>query len=161
MHSIPSLLAVLAFLIAGAPAHAAPSGAEAAADSVWRAVLAEDEEALRAAEEFVALLRAGNLKALAGRLEHGRLRLDWPRGGVPDGLYGPGQARSILADWLAPLKGRELRVWPERVLAEDRRLVLTLRWSPRSPEDLLPARQLVCELGLDGSDWRFLGAVSP
>jgi len=148
------LAAALFFFLAAPKAFPAPP-------PTWEAALEGDADALAAARELVSILDARDLPALARHFPKSRLSLQFLDAGVQKGLYGPLQARALLAAWLEPLEERDPRVSLALLQGEGGHLSLLFQWPPRLPEDLSPLRQLVCEVGYGPRGWVLEEAVSP
>ncbi len=127
----------------------------------WHQALRGDESALSAALELESLLSDGDLTGLARHFPTDRLRLMLLEAGVEDGLYGHDQARALLAAWLHPLDRRVLRVSVVDHGDDGSHLSMLFLWTPSSPEDPLPPRQLACEISLKSGRWILQEALAP
>ncbi|MBC8367927.1 hypothetical protein H8E52_10990 [bacterium] len=127
----------------------------------WQQALRGDASALAAAEELESLLSEGDLAALARHFPAERLRLMLLEAGVVDGLYGHDQARALIAAWLYPQARRVLRVSVVDLSEDGSHLSMLFLWTPTSPEDPLPPRQLACEITLKTGSWILQEALAP
>ena len=123
---------------------------QSARPAPWRAALRDAPALAAAGVELLALCSDRGVDGLFGHFPEGRIRLFMRRPEVPDGLYGPSQARVFLEQWSREIGEAELALILAHPSEDSRSAGFLLEWRSRESGE---KADLICRLELTEDGW--------